>query len=60
MQYFIVKYIINVELTLICWQDLGTVRLLRFALDVVNGLQYLYEMNCVHRDLAAKNCLYVQ
>ncbi len=31
--------------------------MLRFALDIVSGMQYLSDNNFIHRDLASRNCM---
>lgn len=37
--------------------NLTDVKLLRFALDIANGMNYLRNKNVIHRDLAARNIL---
>ncbi|XP_055357887.1 tyrosine-protein kinase RYK-like [Paramacrobiotus metropolitanus] len=36
---------------------LGISHLTKFAVDVINGLEYLHSKNIVHKDLALRNCL---
>ena len=33
-----------------------TAQMLKFAVDAAEGMAYLASKNCIHRDLAAKNC----
>ncbi|KAH3744920.1 tyrosine-protein kinase Tec [Pelomyxa schiedti] len=40
--------------------NLGELELLRMCKDVAAGMEYLAHHNIIHRDLACRNCLYIQ
>ena len=35
----------------------SVVDLVKYCLDAARGMEYLHDNNCIHRDIAARNCL---
>lgn len=50
----LVKYLRNFEKER---KDVGRINSVKYALDIVNGMQYLESRKILHRDLAARNIL---